>query len=177
MQDTKEIWKPIPNYEGLYEISDLGNVKSLKKSKHKIKKPYLQNRYLHCCLIGKNKKLSKFQVHRLVMLAFVGDSNLTVDHINGITTDNSLFNLEYVSGEENTKRRDEKRRIKNGKIGVYISCNKYICANISLGKKNLYLGTYPSVELAQLHYDYAKKLIGFGFPFESIVTVRTCIRK
>ena len=51
----------------------------------------------------KNKKRKDFTVHRLVMLTFVGPSNLQVNHKNGIKTDNRLSNLEYVSQTENIR--------------------------------------------------------------------------
>lgn len=100
-KNHKEIWKDIPNYEGLYQISNLGNVKSLKFGKERILKPrYEGGGYVQVGLHkeggGKN-----FKVHRLVMLAFVSESDLHVNHINGIKSDNRLENLEYCTRSEN----------------------------------------------------------------------------
>ena len=111
---SKEIWKDIPEYENLYQVSNQGRVYSLPKEwisgwnnvkrKHDgiIFEPQLDNRYLRVGLT-KNKKRKFFRVHRLVLSAFCGDSNLEANHINGIKTDNRLENLEWVTPSENMK--------------------------------------------------------------------------
>jgi hypothetical protein len=101
MQDYIEIWKDIPNYEGRYQISNLGNVKSLKFGKDKILKPQEDGGgYMRICLC-KEGDVKKISVHRLVILAFVGASDMEVNHVNGIKTDNRLDNLEYCTRSEN----------------------------------------------------------------------------
>lgn len=114
-----EIWKPILNYEGLYEISNLGRVKSLPKSwiagegvlrshNGKILKQSYSNinrtGYLQVVLYKDSVKV-KYKVHRLVALSFLGNppqEDSQVDHINGIKTDNKVSNLRWVSRYENT---------------------------------------------------------------------------
>ena len=99
----KEIFKPIPGYEGLYEISNLGRVKSLKFSNERILKPCLNNiGYPRVGLLKGGAQKNKF-IHRLVLLAFIGESELQVNHINGIKTDNRLENLEYCTASENIR--------------------------------------------------------------------------
>jgi len=103
MQSYKEIWKDIPNYEGVYQVSNIGRVKSLKSGEEKLLKPQKhRDGYMQVGLykegVGK-----LFKVHRLVMLAFVSESDLQVNHINGIKTDNHLENLEYCTGSQNIK--------------------------------------------------------------------------
>ena len=101
MQSYKEIWKDVPEYEGLYRVSNLGRVKSLWFGKERILKPrdngwgYMQ--------VGLYKEgyVKKLKVHRLMMLTFVGSSNLQVNHINGLKTDNRLENLEYCTASQN----------------------------------------------------------------------------
>jgi len=102
-KELKEIWKDIPNYEGLYQMSNLGRVKSLKFGKEKIIKPQENSRgYIQVGLCKEGER-KFFKVHRLVMLLFVGASDLQVNHINGIKTDNRLENLEYCTGSQNMK--------------------------------------------------------------------------
>lgn len=109
--NNMEIWKDIPGYEGYYQVSDLGRVRSLDMNvrcrgnklalrKGKVLK-LITNRYgyLYVNLFNKNKKT----VHRLVMLAFIGDSKLTVNHIDEDKKNNKLNNLEYMSIEDNVK--------------------------------------------------------------------------
>ena len=107
----KEIWKPIQNYEDIYEISNLGRIRSLDRLTqhgHKIKGKYKKftkgnNGYLYVCLY-KNGKRKNLLVHRLVITTFNGgsDNGLQVNHKNEIKTCNRLDNLEYMTPKENT---------------------------------------------------------------------------
>jgi hypothetical protein len=103
---NKEIWKDIPEYEGFYQVSNIGNVRSFYRtrgmgvrnlSKSKTKKGYLT------VSLSLDKIIKTKKVHRLVALAFLGESDLTVNHKNGIKDDNRLKNLEYCTRAENTK--------------------------------------------------------------------------
>ncbi|HDP5827287.1 TPA: HNH endonuclease [Staphylococcus aureus] len=108
----KEEWRDIPNYEGLYQVSNLGRVKSLarktnqtNKNRH-IKEKILRQRkqkygYTEVTL-RKNNKRVHHRVHRLVMLAFTGSSELPVNHIDGDKSNNIVSNLEYCTYQENT---------------------------------------------------------------------------
>lgn len=94
-----ETWKPVIGYEGLYEVSDLGRVRSVN-----ILKPERIKGYLRIALrkesCGKQKK---FFVHCLVMRAFVGPPppGKEVNHKFGIRPDNRLTELEYATKQEN----------------------------------------------------------------------------
>ena len=68
----KEIWKDIKDYDGIYQVSNLGRVKSLKFSKERILKDYVDTRgYLNLSL-NKNGKKKTYRVHKLVAVAFLG---------------------------------------------------------------------------------------------------------
>lgn len=101
-----EIWKDIPEYEGHYQISNLGLIKSLKNKKEKILKlSYDKDKYLVTSLY-KNNKVKNNKIHRLVMLTFKSDDyfdGAEVNHINGVKTDNNLDNLEWCTHNENMK--------------------------------------------------------------------------
>lgn len=114
-----ELWKPVRNFENLYEVSNLGRVKSLEKtitqksknnsiSTHtyptKILKPYFVN-YYQVTLVKDNKKYQR-TVHSLVAEAFLkkpSGENITINHKNGFKKDNRVNNLEYVTQSENVK--------------------------------------------------------------------------
>lgn len=101
----KEVWRDIPGYEGYYQASNLGNIKSLPK-KYKplgrILKPQQRNNYLIVSLSRDGKSKSQ-SVHRIIMKTFKGESNLTVNHIDGNKHNNKLENLEYCTPRDNAR--------------------------------------------------------------------------
>lgn len=118
MSDNVEIWKPVVGYEGLYEVSNLGNARSLNyRHTNTIKNLSLslnKNGYVQVKL-WKNCKGKVLAVHRLVAETFIPnyDNKPEIDHINTIKTDNTVWlnedgsvnydktNLRWVSHKEN----------------------------------------------------------------------------
>lgn len=125
-----EIWKDIEGYEGLYQVSNLGKVRSLDRitlylSGRKVfthgrnlKLRYNNVGYVYVFLI-KNKIKSFFLIHRLVALAFIPNvsNKPEIDHINTIRDDNRVCNLKWVTKKEN-------RNNPNTKISNKISNKK-----------------------------------------------------
>jgi len=101
------------------------------------KKGYIQ------VIIGKKM----YQSHRLIMLAFVGESDKEVDHINRIKTDNRFENLRYVTRSENNWN---KECMDNAK-GYYSFTNKWV-AQISINGKAKHLGVFEKEEDARQAY-------------------------
>lgn len=103
-----ERWLDILDYEGYYQVSNAGRVRSLdriingRKFTGKLIKPLNKRGYMQVNL--KKAGTSRFiAVHRLVLQAFIGPSKLTVNHKNGVKADNRLENLEYCTIGENHK--------------------------------------------------------------------------
>lgn len=124
MSQEKEIWKDIAGFEGYYQVSNLGRVRSLdrlikrKNGHHKRKGKILaqssdKKGYKRLQLHKNGMKSHK--VHRLVASAFIESycQNLQINHIDGDKSNNNLCNLEWVTPEQNTKH-----ALKTGLISI-----------------------------------------------------------
>lgn len=105
-----ERWLPVVGYEGLYEVSDHGRVRSLAENRPRnwqrrkvgILKPILIQGY-HCVGLSKDSEPRRKLIHRLVLLAFIGPcpAGFQAAHNNGTPNDNRLENLRWASAKEN----------------------------------------------------------------------------
>lgn len=109
--------KPIKNYEGLYEISEFGNIysvekivkcgrkgSSIRKQERKEKIPRFNKNGYKRVSICKEGIRKTYSIHRLVAITFIeGDSGLTVNHKDGNKLNNHYSNLEFISRTENVK--------------------------------------------------------------------------
>ncbi len=103
---TLEIWRDVIGYEGLYQVSNLGNVKSLGNEfsrKERLLKLSFQSKGYLTVVLQKDAKRKMVLVHRLVAEHFILNiyNKPQVNHINGIKTNNRVENLEWVSHREN----------------------------------------------------------------------------
>ena len=125
----EEIWRPVVGFEGLYEISNYGRVRSLnywhkKGNIHILTPNFNRQGYLKVCLRKQNRNFTR-PLHKLVAEAFVPNHDplhkTQVNHISEIKTENYAWNLEWVTPKENTnwgtciERRSLKRREKQCK--------------------------------------------------------------
>lgn len=99
----REEWKDIKGYEGHYQVSNLGRVKSLKYGKEKILKLGQDKDGYSSVVLSKKSKLSTKKVHRLVLGEFTPYSTLPVNHKDGNKRNNKLNNLEYCTHKENIR--------------------------------------------------------------------------
>lgn len=143
MNYENEIWKPVPGYEGHYEVSDMGRVRSIKFGKIKMRKQRI-SKFGYCRIwltINDNQK--PFHVHRLVYEAHkeVLEKNIQIDHINNIKADNRLDNLRPATAHQNMIHRSETMRDSGKFTSMYLGVckvqqNNHTYFNVSyLGKR------------------------------------------
>lgn len=172
-----EQWKDVVGYEGIYQISDLGRVKSLSRitfnrgvnlfiSKEKILKvALLKNGYFTVALRLNNKQKS-YLIHILVSIAFLNHKpcgfNLVVNHKNFIKTDNQKLNLEIVTNRENSNQ----KHIKSTSEYVGVSWNKGSSkwqVSIRVKGKAVYLGHYiDEIEASNAYQNKLKEISDAG---------------
>lgn len=100
-----EIWKPVVGFEGLYEVSNFGRVRSLKRNttSGKIMTNEVNHKGYCRVTLTKNNKWKHFSVHRLVAEAFIQNpqNKSQINHIDGNKSNNSVENLEWCTASEN----------------------------------------------------------------------------
>jgi hypothetical protein len=171
-EPKQEIWKNIPNYEGLYQVSNFGNVKSLEKYvKGKVENRLQKENILSKRLVGNlgnqyyavtlcnNKDRKQIKVSVLVAMAFLnhtpnGYVGFTVDHIDNNPLNNNVDNLQVITKRENSSK-DRKGISKYTGVTFNKKSNKWR-SQIWINGKNKTLGSFDD-EL-EAHRAYQKEL-------------------
>jgi len=172
----KEEWKDICGYEGLYQVSGLGRVKSLPKKiefKDGRKPVFKGERILNCSInatgrrvvtLYKDKSSKKIYVSHLVADAFLGHQlfsgwkgrmKLVVDHINNDPSDDRVENLQVIPTRTNTSKDKKGGLSKYTGVTWDKSRNRWY-ARICLNGKKLHLGSF--IHEIDAHHAYQKKL-------------------
>jgi hypothetical protein len=169
-----EIWKTIPDYED-YQVSSLGNVKSLKRGKEMILKPTIDDKgykRVGFCLKGTRKV---FKVHKLVAMSFhehvPNGYNIVVDHINNNKLDNRAINIQLISMRENAS----KDRVGGSSSFVGVSwCKKHKKwqAHIRFNERKIRLGHFDEEKSAAYAYKKALLLLEFGSDLNKLYPMR-----
>lgn len=164
---SSEIWKDVPEFEGYYQVSNLGNVKSLSRTilgrgkhntllKERILKFSTSTNGYYQVILQKEGFKKIYKVHSLVAICFLnhtpdGTHNVVIDHINEVKTDNRLENLRLIGHRENVSR-----SMKNNTstyVGVSWSKNaKKWISQITIEGKTKYLGLFDNEEDANKKY-------------------------
>lgn len=159
----EEIWKEIPGYDR-YMVSNMGRVKSLIRGENILNKLIsgkFGNQY-HAVFLYFNNGRKFCKVHKLVMLAFIGESKLHVDHVNGNKLDNRLENLRYCTVRENLSfdNRKYKKHLASKYVGVSIatgSRKRKWRSRIEINGKTKVLGYFEFEKDASEAYQNALK--------------------
>jgi hypothetical protein len=163
----EEIWKPVVGYEGLYEVSNFGRVRSIKNGRERNLIPIKCGKYLGVRLY-KNNVIKAFYIHRLVLLNFIGEAKSVFyqcDHIDRNKFNNKLDNLRWVDASTNLLNRNtygntdlkgvcfckKQYTLKDGTV-KYLFFYK---SQIKFNDKNINLGHYKTKEEAYEEYKKA----------------------
>lgn len=174
MQD--EIWKDVQGYEGFYQVSSFGRVKSLARvvkrrtSNYKVKELVLKhcvnNKGYRMVSLTKNSKGRSKEIHKLVAIAFLNHTpcgyKKVVNHINHNKLDNRVDNLEIISNRENTNQ------IHLPSASKYVGVVKHKdspswYARIRVNGKKKYLGAFKEEYDAHLACQAELKRIGEAY--------------
>jgi hypothetical protein len=142
----EEVWKEVPGYEGLYNVSNLGRVYSY-KTKRVLSTPINSVGYKVVNL----KRGKQFKIHCLVAMAFLNHKpsgfKMVVDHIDNDKSNNNVANLQVISNRRNLKK--DRKNDTSKHLGVSFNAkNKKWVARIYFNGSNLYLGSYNCELLA-----------------------------
>ncbi len=153
----KEIWKDILGYEKMYQISNLGRIKSLKRrtinykcESDKILTNKISKSGYNYIYLSKDNNVKGYRIHRLVAQAFIPnpENKPQVNHINGIKTDNRVENLEWCTAKENTIHAEINKLRKR----TYKKINQY-------DKNYNFIKQWNSLKEAAKHYNKSKSSI------------------
>lgn len=167
----EEIFKDIPGYEGLYQVSNLGRVKALCRktvnskgcymTSEKVMSPCITRGYYRISL-SKNNNRKSFLVHQLLAMAFLNHTpcghKLVVDHINDNKLDNRLENLRLISQRENAYRTQGNYSSQYKGVGWSLEKNKWR-SYIRVDGKIKHLGYFKCELAASVAYQNKLKEI------------------
>lgn len=157
----KEIWKNIENYPD-YQISNLGNVKSLKFGKEKFLKQMLSNEGYAKVTLSNNSKQTVFQIHQLVAIAFFNHKpngcKVVIDHKDNNKLNNSVENLQVVTTRFNVSKSKKNNSSKYTGVSTYNPVCKWI-SSIQINNKSVFLGRFKTEIEAHNQYQKALKNI------------------
>lgn len=158
---TKEVWKPVIGYEGSYECSNLGRIRSVERfdnNKHFLKgriiKQHKDKLGYKKVTLSKDCKIKTHKAHRLIAKAFIPNTNNypVINHIDKNPSNNSVSNLEWCTQKYNVEYSKNKKILQYTKEGLFIREWKnsvtiqkelgYDCSSISKCCKGKYNSMY-----------------------------------
>lgn len=167
----KEIWKDIVGYEGLYQVNECGNVKSLSRTitkgnityvtKDKILKQSVDSVGYPYVNLSDYKKQKTFRVHQLVAVAFLNHipdkhKGLVIDHIDGNKLNNMTTNLQLITNKKNTSKDRKNKTSKYTGVSWHKQSNKWLAQFREKGSVK-YLGTFETKEEARDAYNVSQE--------------------
>ena len=169
-----EEWRDVKGYEGIYQVSNLGRVKSLPReicngrrciiSKERFLKAGINNNGYETVVLCKNKDQKSKKVHKLVAVEFLNHTpcgyELVVDHINDVKTDNRVENLQLVTARFNVRKTPKEHYSSKFKgVSLDKKSNKWL-AQIRVNGKKKNLGLFTcELEASEKYQEELEKLV------------------
>lgn len=166
-----EIWKQIQGFKPIYEVSNMGRVRSLERKtncngglfqrKERILKNTIdRNGYHFVFLYPINGRKRTIPVHRLVAMAFIPnpDNKPEIDHIDGNKSNNNPINLRWVTHQENCANPNTVKKLRQH-IGENANHKKSICAYTLDGKL---VGMWPTITMAAIETQTCRHSISYA---------------
>lgn len=161
-----EIWKDVPGYEGHYEVSNLGQVRSIERTtvnpetgrrrwvRQQMLKPGDRKGY-KIVKLHKDHKSRMWGVHQIVACAFLGHKrcgyDMVVDHVDNNPSNNTLENLQVITQRLNSSKDVKNKTSKYTGVHTIPNSNKFK-ATITVKGKMEYLGLFKTEEEASAAY-------------------------
>lgn len=161
-----EKWKDVVGYEGLYQVSNIGSIKSLKFGKEKLLKQSKSKVGYLTVVLYKNGKQKTHYIHKLVAMSFLNHKpsnyNLVIDHVDNNKENNNLTNLQIITHRKNASK--DKKGYTSDYIGVFwCNTNKKWVSRIRLEDTKKHLGYFQNEIDAHLAYQKELNNIQAGF--------------
>ncbi len=158
----KEVWKSCKGYEGSYEVSNLGRIKSKQRISEKMLTSH-NNKYGYPSVtLSIRGKITRHTIHQLMAIAFLdhtpNGNTMVVDHIDEVKTNNHIDNLRIISNRENCSR---STRGTSKFTGVsWNKQNKRWIACIEIEGKQKHLGSFTDeLEASEMYKKELKKIV------------------
>lgn len=164
-----EFWENIKNYEGVYQVSDLGEFRSLDRTikkrgnslgflKGKVFNKRISNKGYNELILTTNSVKKNMRVNRLVYMSFVGEliDGLVIDHRDNIKTNDYAINLQQITPRENSSKDQKNRSSKYVGVGWYKKLSKWQ-SRIRIKGKLKHLGYFDNEIEASNAYKTAQK--------------------
>lgn len=141
---TNERWKDIDGYDGAYQVSDLGRVRSKYRGDWKVRRPVKDKKGYLTIQLHRNKNKKTYKIHRLVARAFIHNDNIfndQVNHRNEIKSDNRAVNLEWCTASYNNaynglRKRQYHPKPKRSKVNKLYDPNLTYEQNLEIFRAN-----------------------------------------
>jgi hypothetical protein len=160
-----ETWLNIDGYDGMYQISNMGNVRSFAYGKTKDRKIHI-DKHGYCCVgLRKNGVCKTHRVHMLVAAAFLNycpnGRVLNINHKDFVKTNNRVENLEIITHHENVIHASKQKAHTSKFTGVsFDSKSKLWMSQIQVNNKNILIGRFNNeVDAANAYNEYLKTIL------------------